>query len=103
MDGTVSGRIYLDRDATGTRDSGDEPVAWVGLEIVELDKRVYTRNDGTFYFEGIPLGDYTLKVLTETLPGGQRINGPTQFEFRINQDNLNVREIEFPVIYGTVN
>ena len=103
MDGTVSGRIYLDRGVTGTREPGDDPISWVGLEIVELNKRVFSRNDGTFYFENIPLGDYTLKVLTETLPGGQRISGPIQYEFSITQDSLNIRGIEFPVIYGTSN
>lgn len=103
MSGTVSGRVFIDSDVNGTRDEGDESLGTIGLEIEELGKKVYTRNDGTFYFEKIPLGEYTLSVLPDTLPANMRVLGEKQTKVVIAEDDLDIKDIDIPLVYGSEN
>jgi|AntRauTorckE6833_2_1112554.scaffolds.fasta_scaffold01389_2 hypothetical protein len=103
MSGTVSGRVFVDRDVTGTREKDDEPMATIGIEIEELRKKVYTRSDGTFYFEKIPLGEYTLTVLPDSLPANMRVFGEEQFKVIVTEDNLEISNIDIPLVYGNKN
>jgi len=90
-------------EATGTREAGDQPLAWVGLKVEELGTTVYTRGDGTLYLEHVPLGTYTLRVLRDTLPAGTRVLGEDRFALDITPDSLFVRGIAVPVVYGRGN
>jgi|GEM_PF-743494 len=100
MTGTVSGRVFVDRELTGVRKPGDDPVVMVGLEIEELGQRVYTGSDGSFYFEKVPLGVYTLSLLEDTLPAALRVYGTEEFTVTVTEENLNIRDIDIPLVYG---
>ncbi len=101
MSGTVSGRVFVDPDMNGEYEKGDEPIATIGLEIEKLNKRVYTRSDGTFYFEKIPLGTYIISVLPDTLPANMRVFGEEKFKVLITEDDLDIRGIDIPLVYGS--
>lgn len=100
MSGIISGRVFLDSDLTGTFDEGDELISMVGIEIEELNRRVYTRSDGSFYFENIPLGQYNIRVLSGTLPVGMKLADDDSYEVTIKVDHLNIRNLNIPLVYG---
>ncbi len=100
MSGTISGRVFLDSGMTGAFSSADEPVSMIGLEIKELNRRIYTRNDGTFYFDSIPLGSYKIRILPETIPAGMRLMQDEYIQVDIIEDSLNVRNLNISLVYG---
>ena len=69
--GTVSGRVFLDRDRDGLPGAGEPPIPSVLVVIRDSGGTVVgtatTGPDGTYRFDGLPGGDYTV---TETQPGG---------------------------------
>lgn len=101
MEGAISGTIFLDQDVSGTKSSEDKPLEWVQLKIEELNKSVYTKSDGSFYFEDIPLGQYTLKVVHDSLPGGMKVVNKDWQKIEITPENIFQQNIMIPVIYGS--
>lgn len=102
LNGAISGTVFLNQKADGTRGVQDRPLQWIGLTVVENGKTVYTREDGSFYLENIPLGEYTLKILEDSLPPGMRIWGEKEIPFQITSETLLLEAIEIPIIYHSL-
>ncbi|MFW6269847.1 MAG: hypothetical protein ACOC4G_07165 [Bacillota bacterium] len=101
MSGDVSGRVYLDRKVTGTYDEEDKNISMVGIEIEELDESVYSDGDGKYHFDNVPLGQYTVRVLPDTIPGGMKVAGDKSFEVNIEEDSLTARDLNISLIHKT--
>ncbi|MGM0500352.1 MAG: stalk domain-containing protein [Bacillota bacterium] len=100
INGTVSGRIFIDKNANGKKDENEDYLTWVGMEIEGLNKKDYTDKRGEFYFQNVPLGEHTLVVLKESLPSGTKpLNGYSQ-DINITEDKLDHQGIEIPIVYG---
>jgi hypothetical protein len=77
--GSVSGLVYIDRNANGTLDSQiDGPAANVSVVLLtpvsqQAVARTTTNNQGVFTFTNIPVGRYGLQVETPSLGDSLRI------------------------------
>lgn len=100
INGSISGRVYLDKNANGSRDENEEYLAWAGLSVGNLNKKDYTDQRGEFYFENIPLGYHKLNLLKESLPRGTRPLNGYQRDIYITEDQLDHHDIDIPIIYG---
>lgn len=100
INGSISGRVYLDKNADGQKNENEEYLDWVGLSIKKLNKKDYTDGRGKYYFENIPLGNHQLEILKDSLPAGLISQNGYQFEIFITEDNLDYRELDIALIYG---
>ncbi len=99
VNGVISGRVFLDRDVSGTFSPDDEPLSFVGLYLETLDQKVYTRRDGTFYLENVPLGQHQISVLLETLPFNTRPVSEEPIIVTLSREISGVEGIQVPIIY----
>ncbi len=97
--GIISGRVFLDRNLSGTYDAGDEPMSFVGIYVENLDRVIYTKRDGTFYLENVPLGEHQLKVLGETLPAFTTAGERKEFSVKLTPQDLAVENFLIPIRY----
>lgn len=62
----ISGTIYLDFNADGDKDAGDPGSMFVSVALLDENGNVVatttTETDGTYLFDGIPAGNYTVWV-----------------------------------------
>lgn len=103
MGGSVSGKVFLDKNANGQMDVGEEPLRLVGLELDGGKKVLYTNKDGTFYFENLPLGQHTLRIVTDTLPAQTGVLQANCCTFVISEGALDVKDCVFPVAFKFFN
>ena len=100
INGTISGNVFIDKNANGLKDEDDEYLMWAGMEVAGLNKKDYTDQIGEYYFQNVPLGFHELTLLKESLPKGTRpLNGYTQ-EIYITEDQLDHHNIDIPIVYG---
>lgn len=72
--GSMQGRVFLDRERTGTFDDGDDPLAGVGVRAraAQLSGEVIgegvTGADGRFQISGLPTGNYQVELDPFTYP-----------------------------------
>lgn len=102
LNGSISGKVFLDRNASGTFDEGDEPLQWISLVLNSGEKTVFTRSDGSFYLENIPLGKHEIKVSNEDLPPNTGLV-EDKIIVEITREKLEKGEILIPVRYGLNN
>ncbi|MFC7431822.1 MULTISPECIES: SdrD B-like domain-containing protein [unclassified Agrococcus] len=74
--GVIGDRVWLDRDGDGVDDAGEPGLAGVQLELVLTDGAgtastftTVTAADGSYAFDGLPQGDYVVRVVGP-LPAG---------------------------------
>lgn len=103
VNGVISGRVFFDNNQSGTFDQGDEPLSFVGIYIDTLDRVFYTRRDGVFYIENVPLGKHNLKVMPSSLPGLTSVGEKAEFFIEITKEKLFAEGIEIPVVYDFGN
>ena len=67
--GAVVGRVFMDRNADGRMNKGDQPAQGV---LVAIDDAETARSDagGRFIIEGLGPGDHVMRVAERTLPPG---------------------------------
>jgi len=100
INGTVSGRVFIDKNADGDKDDNEDYLMWAGIELEGLNKKDYTNQRGEFYFQNVPLGYHPLLVLKDSLPTGTRpLKGYKQNIF-ITEDQLDHHNIDIPIVYG---
>ena len=100
INGTVSGNIFIDKNADGFKDEDEEYLMWAGVELEGLKRKDYADARGEFYFQNVPLGYHKLILLEESLPKGTRpLNGYSHDIF-ITEDQLDHHDIDIPIVYG---
>lgn len=67
--GAIVGRVFMDRNADGRMNEGDQPAQGV---LVAIDDAETARSDaaGRFIIEGLGPGDHVMQVAEQTLPPG---------------------------------
>ena len=98
MNGSVSGMVFIDKNANGKKDGDEEPLQWIGFTLNE--KTIYTDKRGEFYFENIPLGEHSLTIIKESLPKGMVSKVGNSFKVKIRKEDLDVRDIFIPLVYN---
>ncbi|MBT8197957.1 MAG: carboxypeptidase regulatory-like domain-containing protein, partial [Acidimicrobiia bacterium] len=77
---TVSDRVWLDADGDGTLDGSEQGIGGVTVELRDASGNVVgttvTNTDGTFSFDGVPNGSYTV-VVTDTNAVIEDLGGTT--------------------------
>ncbi len=63
--GTITGAVHFDANGSGTVDAGDVPFAGARLRLLsptarDTLERTLTAADGTFEFDGVPVGTYAV-------------------------------------------
>ncbi len=99
MNGALSGKVYMDLNGNGIYDQGDRPLNWVELSLDGGKKKMFTNNDGTFYFENVPLGEHTLAVMEESVPKDMMVVGEKSFTFTLTEDSLDVSDLQIRLVY----
>ena len=100
INGIITGRVFIDKDADGIKDDNEEYLMWAGLEIVNLNKKDYTDQRGEYYFQNIPLGNHRIVLLKESLPNGTKPLNGYELNISITEDKLDHHNINIPIIYG---
>ncbi|MGM0500771.1 MAG: hypothetical protein ACQERL_11280 [Bacillota bacterium] len=100
INGSISGKVYLDKNANGNKDENEEYLVWAGLSVGNLNKKDYTDQRGEFYFENVPLGYHKLNLLKESLPRGTKPLNGYEHDVYITEDRLDHHDIDIPIIYG---
>lgn len=98
INGSIAGKVFIDANSDGKIGPEDQPLQWAGI-ILDDQQKVYTSADGSFYFENVPLGGHTVKVIPETIPKGMQIHGERSYQVIITQKSLDVKELVIPVGY----
>lgn len=75
VNGSVSGLVFVDTNADGKLDAGEQPLSWVGVILDDGRQKIFTGADGAFYFEGVSLGAHTISLDPASLPAGFAIAG----------------------------
>ena len=99
MNGAISGKVYIDLNNNGKYDTDDRPLNWVELSLDDGKKKMFTNNDGTFYFENIPLGEHTLRVMEESIPKDMMVVGEKTFTFLLTEESLDVSDLQIRILY----
>lgn len=97
LNGSIMGKVFIDANSNGIMDRNETQLSWVGILLD--DRKVYTSTTGEFYFENIPLGEHTIKIIPETLPKGMKVSGDTAYRILITKDALDVKNILYPIIF----
>ncbi|MCK4259787.1 MAG: hypothetical protein KAX49_12460 [Halanaerobiales bacterium] len=102
INGSISGKVFIDKNANGKMDDDEEALQWVGICLNDNEKSVYTGKDGTFYLENLPLGTHVIKILRETLPFNMVVSHGELFEFQIAEEFLDIEGLLIPAVYKFV-
>jgi len=86
--GEISGQVVIPDNNLGEEGSEVRELSWVKIEIEELNRTTFSRSDGSFYFKNIPLGQYTIKVLEDSLPEATKIAGEGVYKVNVSPENL---------------
>ena len=97
--GSVSGKVFIDRNANGIQDGDEEPVSWVGVILDDGAQQVFTSEDGRFYFEGVPLGTHALTLNRTSLPTNLETVGHDVKTFTLTEESLEVSGLDFPLLH----
>ncbi|HEX7604393.1 MAG TPA: hypothetical protein VF316_22395, partial [Polyangiaceae bacterium] len=68
QDGTISGRLYFDRNGNGTWDSGEPAVS--GVRVRSGGREGKTDREGRFVIRRVPSGVLDVRVVNEDVPAG---------------------------------
>ncbi len=75
--GTITGRVFIDKNRNGVHDSGEKPLANTVINLVDKNGTIIatttTDGNGAFTFTNVPIGDYVVK---EVQPLGYRSTTP---------------------------
>jgi|AntRauTorckE6833_2_1112554.scaffolds.fasta_scaffold00352_11 hypothetical protein len=99
LNGSISGKIFLDKNNNGIQDPEDEAMSWVGVTL-DGTKYDYTDTRGEFYFENVSLGAHKIEIVSESIPSMLNISGDKLKHIYITKDDLDVRDIITPLYYN---
>ena len=93
-EGALGGRVMIAGDPADENDREEIALSRVGLRVAELNRTVFTRGDGSFKVENLPLGEYTIRVMERSLPAGIAVSGEGVYQVRVSPDELEIQDIE---------
>lgn len=97
INGSISGKVFLDTNANGKQDEGEEGLSWIGISL-DSNQKSFTSQAGTFYFENIPLGAHTISIIPGTVP--TTMQAPDgEYQVMITEQRLDSQEILIPIVY----
>ncbi len=99
INGVISGRFFIDRNANGVLDVDEKGLSLVGVELDGGKYKVFSDLDGTFMFENIPLGVHQLVIISDTLSEEMSLNEQGKLEIRITKEHLDHDNLIFPIVY----
>src|SRR6185295_5438285 len=71
---SVGDRVWLDSDGDGVQDAGETGINGVTVELLDNGGNVIasqvTAGDGIYTFDHLTAGNYSVRVVTATLPAG---------------------------------
>jgi protocatechuate 3,4-dioxygenase beta subunit/uncharacterized protein YuzE len=89
--GSVSGRIYEDVDEGYGYDDGEAPFAGLTIQLIDKDGNVVaettTGADGTYRFDDVEPGDYTIKIVDP--PAGRVFETPGPVTVVAGEESVN--------------
>ena len=99
LNGSIKGKVFLDKNNNGIEDEGDEPLSWIGITLGD-NKYDYTDIRGEFYFENVSLGTHVIKIIDESIPTSLDIQGNSEITINISKEQLDIDNLKIPFIYG---
>lgn len=99
LNGSIYGRVFIDANANGEMDQGEKPLDWVGVILDHGVKKIFTSQDGSFYFEGVPLGDHTISLDPESLPADLKAAREAEITILLTEEALDTTELLFPLVF----
>ncbi len=93
--GTIEGQVKLENDIY---EEENILLSHVELKILELNKTVFTKSDGSFVFKDVPLGKYKIKVMEKSLPQQTKIKDEEIYIIEVTPGNLNVKSVEVSLV-----
>lgn len=94
----IGDTIWYDLNENGKKDTGENGIKDVKVELYKDNvkvKETITNNDGYYLFDRLPKGNYTVKVVTSTLPSGLK----QVYALDSNKDNETTIALEGKNIY----
>ena len=89
--GTISGRVFNDTDADGVQDLGEPGTPGAVIELLDANGNVIatttTGPDGSYTFDHLPDGTYTVRVQPGSVPAGLNSTLPTSRPISITGGN----------------
>lgn len=74
MNASLGDRLWLDADRDGVQDAGEAGINGVTLQLLDKEGLVITKKvtagDGSYTFQGLAAGMYSVRVVASTLPKG---------------------------------
>lgn len=95
--GSISGQFVIDEETSDFEVSDELPLYWIEVKVEEINRTVFTRNDGSFYIGNLPLGQYTLKIMRDSLPVETNLVGDFIIDVVVSPEDLSVENIEIPL------
>jgi hypothetical protein len=72
--GSIGDRVWLDTNANGLQDAGEAGINGVTVELLDGANNVVatdtTTGDGNYTFDNLDAGNYTVRIVTSSLPEG---------------------------------
>ena len=92
--GEVTGQILLEINVSNEELTEKISLNNVGIKIEELNRIVFSKNDGSFTFRDIPLGSYKIKIMESSLPKEVMVKGENIYEINITQEKISDQKIK---------
>lgn len=103
----IGDRVWYDKNRNGIADSGELGVPGVSIQLLNSSGVVIdmkpTDSNGEYHFTDLPLGDYQIKVVLSSIPGGYVLTGKNVSTSTVNNDSdANVSTGEMSITTLTV-
>lgn len=95
--GEISGQLLI-YDNNVRELAEDRELSWVKIEIEEINRTTFSRSDGSFNFKNIPLGQYTIRIVEDSLPEGTRVDNQGVYRVNITPENLIYQELKIELL-----
>lgn len=92
--GEIRGSIKAGSYRYGDKGKEVIPLNNIGIKLLELNRIVFTKSDGTFIFKEVPLGEHTLQVMNNSLPEDTMIYDKGSYKIEITPEELINQDIK---------
>jgi len=99
LNGSISGKLFLDKNNNGVQDNNDEALSWIGVTLDGV-KYDYTDERGEFYFENVTLGAHKIEIIKESIPSSLEVAESLSKNLFITKEELDIRNLDIPLYYS---